>query len=942
MKKLISILLVLTLCLGLFVGCNNNKTPTTGSDLDAAKRILFNQYNTASKDEENKILADKELSTVVIVGGVSYSVEWKINMTSGDNGAVVITESETSNYVTLDVVNQNAESHYDLIATIKDSEGNSVSMTLKCYTPAVQKIELDDSKIILVLGGKYVTGEDYLYTSSSGSTKHELAMSENKSDALQLTVRENSDGTVTFVTNDGKFLMADGTNVQIVDAEGENTKFVLEPAEGGQYIKCASATYNGNAQYLEVYDGYLTCYGKSSTADVTIYTFVMEKISTVSAKEVLDAAYALEAGQSLEGGPFTLTGEITKIDTAWSDDYKNITVTIKVDDDGRTIQCFRLQGTGAKDLKVGDNITVEGTISNFNGTVQFDKACTLKKNNSNVHVHTEEVIPAKDATCTEDGLTEGKKCSECGAIIVAQQTIAAAHTWGEWEVTKKPTVSEDGERKHTCSVCNTTETEAVKYAATEWVVVETPEAGKAYKFALNQATLKKVLYFTGKMNGYYLATSDNTDDAVDMYLEAVEGGYRMYFMAGETKTYIDIVERDGEENKGKVNVKLVTEPTCVWTLNETLHIFTTTVAEKEWYLGTYDQMNDDGTVKKSLETISASEIKYITGDNASKLGVHQFVAQMYIEQEISDIVTAPKADTAYNVALNQATLEKVLYFTGKMNGYYLATSDNAADAVKVYVETVEGGYRMYFMAGETKTYIDIVERDGEENKGKVNVKLVTEPTCVWTWNKTLNIFTTTVAEKEWYLGTYDQMNDDGTVKKSLETISASEIKYITGDNASKLGVHQFVAQLYVIKSEDTVPPAGEDTNKGISISFAEKENRVSLDTESQVWQSNGITVTNAKANSTTNVADYSNPVRFYKDSSLKIECKGMTKIVIDCNKGKDQGGKALVESIGTMEGVTATCDGLVVTITFAEAKDVLEIAALTAQVRVDTITVYTA
>lgn len=31
------------------------------------------------------------------------------------------------------------------------------------------------------------------------------------------------------------------------------------------------------------------------------------------------------------------------------------------------------------------------------------------------HTHTEEVIPAVDATCTEKGLTEGKKCTVCGA-----------------------------------------------------------------------------------------------------------------------------------------------------------------------------------------------------------------------------------------------------------------------------------------------------------------------------------------------------------------------------------------------------------------------------------------------------------------------------------------------------------------------------------------------
>ena len=43
--------------------------------------------------------------------------------------------------------------------------------------------------------------------------------------------------------------------------------------------------------------------------------------------------------------------------------------------------------------------------------------------------HTEEIIPAKAATCTATGLTEGKKCSVCGTILVVQKaTDKIAHT----------------------------------------------------------------------------------------------------------------------------------------------------------------------------------------------------------------------------------------------------------------------------------------------------------------------------------------------------------------------------------------------------------------------------------------------------------------------------------------------------------------------------------
>ncbi len=42
--------------------------------------------------------------------------------------------------------------------------------------------------------------------------------------------------------------------------------------------------------------------------------------------------------------------------------------------------------------------------------------------------HTEEIIAGKAATCTEAGLTDGKKCSVCGTVLVEQTEISAGHT----------------------------------------------------------------------------------------------------------------------------------------------------------------------------------------------------------------------------------------------------------------------------------------------------------------------------------------------------------------------------------------------------------------------------------------------------------------------------------------------------------------------------------
>lgn len=66
--------------------------------------------------------------------------------------------------------------------------------------------------------------------------------------------------------------------------------------------------------------------------------------------------------------------------------------------------------------------------------------------------HTEVVDSAVSPTCTEAGLTEGKHCSICNEVLVAQETVAAlgGHKWAEANCTTPKT----------CNVCGTTEGEA--------------------------------------------------------------------------------------------------------------------------------------------------------------------------------------------------------------------------------------------------------------------------------------------------------------------------------------------------------------------------------------------------------------------------------------------------------------------------------------------------
>ena len=132
-----------------------------------------------------------------------------------------------------------------------------------------------------------------------------------------------------------------------------------------------------------------------------------------------------------------------------------------------------------------------------------------------------------------------------------------------------------------------------------------------------------------------------------------------------------------------------------------------------------------------------------------------------------------------------------------------------------------------------------------------------------------------------------------------------------------------------------VEPTGSAT-----IDFGDKANRVSYSTSQQVWAQNGVTVTNDKGASTSNVGDYGGegyPVRFYKSSTVTVEYKGMTQIVFNCDDYKDTYATDLAASI--TDG-SVSVDGTVVTVTLAAPADTFVIAELAAQVRVDSITVY--
>ena len=677
-------------------------------------------------------------------------------------------------------------------------------------------------------------------------------------------------------------------------------------------------------------------------------------------------------------------------------------------------------------------------------------------------------------TCTTDGYTV-YTCSLCSKSYHGDK-VAAAHKFVEG----------------ICSVCGKLESGAV----------DTPVPGTAYKFGLTQVTLGKDLYFAGIMDGNFLATTEDINAATDVYIEEVTGGYRFYFLNGQTKNYIDIYEY----TSGKAGVRLTTTPSAVFVYNEELGVYTANVAGADRYLGTYN----------SYSTISASDIKYISGSNAANVGVTQFVAKFisvggggnpetpsckhtnttvkdaaeatctanghtgktvcsdcgtvldagsvipapghsYVDgvcnvcgaQESTGSESGLKEGVAYTISADNAT--GTLWFSGTVTGGRFDGSYDETEAVSVYAENVNGGFRLYFMDGATKRYICM---DDKSAGGSFSTDAASA--AVFEWNdekataavaedsnnrafgcdaaKTYTNFSCYDLSGDYNWGQFTPVGgstepDDPTCQHTNTAVQGAVEATCTTDGhtgktvcsdcgevidngaaipalghnyengvcdrcgaeITQYNVHflvpsgvdavasmvcgpqgiqlptagtvegytflgwvtsavdnvtdkveflsageSYVAQqdvvLYALYSYEKEVPGGEATTGTATISFADKAQRTEYSTTKQVWAQNGITVTNLKAESTSSVGDYADPVRFYANASLKIEYPGMTQIEFVC--GGSSYATALMNSIPG-----SAIDGSNVTVAFTAAQDSLDIAKLSAQVRVKSITV---
>ncbi len=187
-------------------------------------------------------------------------------------------------------------------------------------------------------------------------------------DLVDVQLEHKVDKTITLPTSNAKY--EDVTIAWSVPAD--STCASIATNNDGEVILTLTIPETATTVTLTAT---LTCGTTTDTKtfNLTLGPKVVAPAADASAADIVNAAYALAKNEKL--GEYTLTGVIKEVNTAYSADFKNVTVTITVAE--KDIECYRLKGTGADTIAVGDTITVKGTLKNYNGKVEFDSGCTI-------------------------------------------------------------------------------------------------------------------------------------------------------------------------------------------------------------------------------------------------------------------------------------------------------------------------------------------------------------------------------------------------------------------------------------------------------------------------------------------------------------------------------------------------------------------------------------
>ncbi len=208
-------------------------------------------------------------------------VDWKLVNLLQDNNELQIYVKEQSKYgvnstYLFTITNDNFNSLYsDYYYTYINPE-----VTIGSGANQIMPDELIGSTIILYNAStdRYVSPIIDSYITVKDTTKTTLQTTQNRNESVRLIVKEVGE-TIIFVTTDGEYLCCDSGGVYFDSKQTDYSRFILEEADNGYYIRCYSYYYNGKSpQYLDIYNNELSAYS-IQTDILGQYVFQLQQVS---------------------------------------------------------------------------------------------------------------------------------------------------------------------------------------------------------------------------------------------------------------------------------------------------------------------------------------------------------------------------------------------------------------------------------------------------------------------------------------------------------------------------------------------------------------------------------------------------------------------------------------------------------------------------------------
>lgn len=550
MKKFLALLLALIMCVGVLASCgnNNNNDATDAGDatLEDAKELL----NSMMKDKNGKPTPnDYDVVAKLTIGETTFEVTW-----ATDNANVKVKASSKDGFWTIDVPDVNAaEVDYKLTATIKAADGTTVNTDFTRKLPVIDNAGVETE---FKAGVAYTM---FMKQANLGYTVYALNTTQDNANKFINTTLDPKEAAAFYVE-----IVEGGYKIYTEIAGVKNyLHATATPKESGSGFTKAIG-FAPSTDCVFSYDKTLALFTVKLSGD----TFGVGTYNAFETISISEAKYFKADNINVKEGQFPV-GLMTK------EHADTLAPSVKPEnkdpaaDSLLTIaEAIALGNTKVKDQYTESKYYVEGTVKEIQSDSYGNLVITDGTNDLLVY-----------GTYSEDGKTRFDKLANKPAVgdkikvygIIGKYNDAQMKNG--WIVGAKAGEGSGDSGSSSTPTVNTT-------------VVEAPVAGTAYKFGMLQPNKdNKIFFANGEMvSTYYFGTTENAAAAIDVYLEETTGGYYLYCMKGDAKTYINM-----KVSGTHVNAVYEATASTVYTLDATLKTLVAdiTVAEDTTKSGQY-------------------------------------------------------------------------------------------------------------------------------------------------------------------------------------------------------------------------------------------------------------------------------------------------------------------------------------------------------------------